>query len=98
MLLNILQCTGRPQTKNYLTQNVNRTGIEKPHLKWMQFMVHKLYLNKVDLKKKRFGDFSCGPVVKTALPLQGAQVQSLVRELRSRMLRGAAKKKILITK
>ena len=38
-------------------------------------------------------DFSGGPVVKTALLLQGAQVPSLVGELRSRMLCGMAKKK-----
>ena len=37
-------------------------------------------------------DFPSGPVVKTVLPLQGAQVRSLVGELRSHMLRGAAKK------
>ena len=34
-----------------------------------------------------------GPVVKTALPLQGTRVQSLVREVRSHMLGGAANKK-----
>ena len=35
-----------------------------------------------------------GPVVKiTVLPLQRALVRSLVRELRSHMLHGAAKKK-----
>ena len=38
-------------------------------------------------------DFSGGPVVKTMLPLQGEQVQSLAGKLRSHMLRGAAKKK-----
>ena len=36
-------------------------------------------------------DFPGGPVVKTALPLQGAQVRSLVRELKSHLPRGAAK-------
>ena len=30
------------------------------------------------------------------LPLQEARVQSLVRKLRSRMLRGAAKKRVLV--
>jgi len=34
-----------------------------------------------------------GPVVKTLLPLQGARVQSLVRELRSHMPSSVAKKK-----
>ena len=34
-------------------------------------------------------------VVKTAHPLQEARVQSLVRELRSHMLHGTAKKKKL---
>ena len=35
-------------------------------------------------------DILGGPVVKTVLPLQGAQVQSLVRELKSHMLLNAA--------
>ena len=34
-----------------------------------------------------------GPVVKTLLPLQGARVQSLVRDLRSHMPSSVAKKK-----
>ena len=33
-------------------------------------------------------DFSWGPVVKDGLPMQGTQVQSLVRELRSHPLIG----------
>ena len=38
-------------------------------------------------------DFPGGPLVKTLeLPIQGAQVQSLVRELRAHMLQGMAKK------
>jgi len=37
------------------------------------------------------GDFPSGPVGKTVLPLQGAWVPSLVRELRSRMPHGMAK-------
>ena len=40
-----------------------------------------------------FGGFPGGPVVKTAFPLQGAWVQSLVRELRSHMLIHCKKKK-----
>ena len=36
---------------------------------------------------------SGGPVVKTVLPMQGTQVPSLVRELRSHMLPDTAKKK-----
>ena len=40
------------------------------------------------LKKGR--DILGGPLVKTVLPLQGAQVQSLVRELKSHMLLNAA--------
>ena len=45
------------------------------------------------------GDFRGGPVVKTLrFHRKGAQVQSLVRELRSHMLRGVAKKKCLILK
>ena len=39
------------------------------------------------------GGFPGGPVVDSALSLQGAQVQSLVRELRSHMPHGAAKTK-----
>ena len=42
--------------------------------------------------KRNPWDFPGGPVVKTVLPLQGARVRSLVRELRSCSLRGAAKK------
>lgn len=37
-------------------------------------------------------DFPGSPVVKTALPLRGAQVQSLVVELRSHMPQSAAPK------
>ena len=44
-------------------------------------------------KKTPLRDFLVGPGVKTAcFPLQGAQVPSLVRELRSCMLHGMAKK------
>ena len=43
----------------------------------------------LDFKMKKFWDFPGGPVVKTALPLQGAyENQCLVRELRSCMLHG----------
>ena len=38
------------------------------------------------------GDFPGGPVVETVLPMQGAEVQSLVRELTSHMPWYAAKK------
>ena len=38
-------------------------------------------------------DFPGGPVVRTALPVQGVQVWSLVRELRFRMPWGVAKRK-----
>ena len=37
-------------------------------------------------------DFPGSPVIKTALPLQGTRVQSLVGELRSHMPHGMAKK------
>ena len=37
-------------------------------------------------------DFPGGPAVETMLPLQGAQVRSLVRKLGSRMPRGVVKK------
>ena len=46
------------------------------------------------LKINITGDFPGGPVVKTALPLQGAQVRSLVGELGSHMPRSTAKKKM----
>ena len=39
-----------------------------------------------------FCDFPDSPVVKTALSMQGAQVQSLEGDLRSPVLRGVAKK------
>ena len=39
-------------------------------------------------------NFPGGPVVKTLLPLQGVWVRSLVGELRSRMLHGAAWPKV----
>ena len=38
-------------------------------------------------------DFSGGPMVKTALPIQGAWVQPLISELRSHMLTTEKKKK-----
>ena len=55
--------------------------------------------NKFPCKKSIFfkdaiyRDFPGGPGVKTALPLQGAQVQSLVGKLRSHMPCGVAQKK-----
>ena len=42
------------------------------------------------IKSDFFQDFPGSPVVKTALSCQGAQVPSLVRELRSCMPRGLA--------
>ena len=41
---------------------------------------------------KAYWDFPAGPVVETALPTQGEEVQSLVRELTFRMPQYAAKK------
>ena len=41
--------------------------------------------------KKQSSEFPVSAVVKTAFPLQGAQVQSLVRELRSHMLHSMTK-------
>ena len=41
--------------------------------------------------KKKSKNFPGGPVVKTVLPLQGEEVRSLVRELRSHMPRNIAK-------
>ena len=47
-----------------------------------------------EVRNDWFRDLPGSPVVKTVLPLQGALVQSLVRELRSHMLRyGQLKKK-----
>ena len=34
----------------------------------------------IDVKKKKLWDFTGGPVVKTLLPLQGVEVQFLVRD------------------
>ena len=51
---------------------------------------------KKTLVKSVLRNFPGGPAVKTLLPLQGAQIQSLVssvKELRSCMLCSAAKKK-----
>ena len=42
-----------------------------------------------------FRDFPGGPMVKTALPMQGPRVQSLVRELRSHMPHGQRKKNMI---
>ena len=50
-------------------------------------------LLKLLLKFSVDWDFPDGPVVKTLLPLQGAWVQSLDRELRSHKPHGMAKKK-----
>ena len=47
-------------------------------------------------KKSGFGDFPGSPVVKTRLlPMQAAQVQSLVGELRSHMPSDGAKNKFV---
>ena len=48
--------------------------------------------HKYPSKFKGNRDFPGGPVAKTALPMQGVQVQSLVVELRSHMPRGTARK------
>ena len=45
-----------------------------------------------NIKKNNIKDFPGGAAVGTPLPLQGAWVQSLVRELGSCMSRGVAKK------
>ena len=46
------------------------------------------------IRMKDLGDFPGSPVVDSELPIQGARVQSLVRELRSHMLQcGQGKKK-----
>ena len=44
-------------------------------------------------KESRKSDFLGGPAVKSALPMQGVQVQSLVGELRSHIAHAVAKKK-----
>ena len=43
------------------------------------------------MEEKASRDFPGGPVADSALPLLGAQLRSLVWELRSRMLHGKAK-------
>ena len=56
----------------------------------IQFMYHV----NPSVKNSEFGGLPWCPVVKTSvLPLQGAGVQSLVRELRSCMPHSTAKKK-----
>ena len=56
----------------------------------IQFMYHV----NPSVKNSEFGGLPWCPVVKTSvLPLQGAQVQSLVRELRSCMPHSRAKKR-----
>ena len=51
------------------------------------------YRIRILIKKKKLDiwDIPGSPVVKTALPLQGVQVQSLVRELGSHRLHGMVK-------
>ena len=60
------------------------------HTKMQEMTQHVIIKSFVRTSQR---DFPGGPVVKTLLPLQGARVPALVRELRSRMPRGAAKKK-----
>ena len=48
-------------------------------------------IRQVFLKRER--DLPCSLVIKTALPMQGPRVRSLVGELRSCMLLGQKKKK-----
>ena len=55
----------------------------------MKFFKRKSWLIQ---NKKQSRDFPGGPVVETALPVQGAEVQSLVRELTFHMPWYAAKK------
>ena len=46
----------------------------------------------LSLKVQEPQDFPGSPVIKTVLPMPGAQDRSLVRKLRSHMLHGAANK------
>ena len=54
------------------------------------------YLNGKKKKKKLFRGFPGDPVVKTVLPVQEAQVQSLAGKLGSHMLHVMAKNKTVI--
>ena len=49
-------------------------------------------LEGLNLLKLFLGDFPVSPAIKTLLPMQGAWVWSLVRELRSHMPQGEAKR------
>ena len=51
------------------------------------------YLLNNFLKSTHIWDFPGSPVVKTVIPLQGASVLSVMRELRSHMLHGADKRR-----
>ena len=54
---------------------------------------YESYSTKVEIRNSLSRDYLGSPMVKTVFPLQKAQVQFLVRELRSRMPHGVAKKK-----
>ena len=71
--------TIRKQVKNVLAHTKNFTTL--------YFLSTREWI-----KKFCYGDFPCGPVVKTALPMRGTQVPFLVRKLRSHMLCGVAKR------
>lgn len=49
MLLNTLRCTGWPPDEELSTPN---TKTEEPCCRYVQFIVHKLDLNKIDFFKK----------------------------------------------
>ena len=62
-----------------------------PNLEPCPWFHVQFYLLLLDLHTDFSGGREGGPVVKNGLPLQGAQVGSLVRELRSHMLQPNAK-------
>ena len=55
-------------------------------------MIYYYLLNNF-LKSTHIWDLPGSPVVKTVIPLQGASVLSLMREIRSHMLHGSDKKR-----
>ena len=50
----------------------------------------------IQVRVRKGRDFLGSPVVKTPVPLLGAQVQSLLRELRTHRLWGSARKAIVV--
>ena len=59
----------------------------------MQVTEQNFKCEDAEITKHLMGDFPGGPVVDSLLPMQRAWVLSLIRELRSHMAHGMAKKR-----